>query len=230
MGRVAVTTAADRSSRLAAQARRHGLEPVLLPCIEVTPVPDAELHTARALAWRADWLVVTSPRAVAAVWPDGGMPPLAVAAVGRATVASVEEAGGSVDLVGEAGAGSLVARLAETAAGKSVFFPHASGADPAMITTLERAGAEVTAVAVYETRALAPGPDPVDSVAFGSPSAIRGWLLSRHLDDLVLGAIGETTARALADVGRPPQVVPPHPDFEDLMAHLADHLRQRSPV
>jgi uroporphyrinogen-III synthase len=230
MVRVAITTAADRSSRLADHARSHGLEPVLLPCIEVIPASDAVLRTARAFASRADWLVVTSPRAVAAVWPDGEMPPFPVAAVGRATAASVEEAGGRVGLVGEAGAGSLVARLAERTEGTFVFFPHATGASPATIAALEQAGAEVKALAVYETRPVAPGPDPVDAVAFGSPSAVQGWLLSRHLDGLVLGAIGETTARALAEVGRPPQVVPPRPDFEDLMAHLAGHLRQRSPV
>jgi len=230
MGRVAITTAADRSSVLADHARSHGLEPVLLPCIEVTPASDAVLHDARALASRADWLVVTSPRAVRAVWPRGGMPPSPVAAVGPATAASVEEADGIVGLVGEAGAEALVARLAERAGGASVFFPHATGADPSTVSALVKAGAEVQAVAVYQTRPVAPGLDPVDAAAFGSPSAVRGWLISRHLDDLVLGAIGETTARALADAGRSPQVVPPRPDFEELMAHLADHLRQRSPV
>lgn len=230
MGRVGITTAADRSSLLADHARTHGLEPVLLPCIEVTPADDAVLHDARALASGADWLAVTSPRAVRAVWPRGGMPPTPVAAVGPSTAASVEEAGGTVALVGEAGAGALVARLAEMAGGASVFFPHAAGAAPSTVAALEKAGAEVKAVAVYETRPVAPGPDPVDAVAFGSPSAVRGWLISRHLEDLVLGAIGETTARALADAGKAPQVVPPRPGFEDLMAHLADHLRQRSPV
>jgi len=230
MGRVAITTAADRSSLLAGQARSHGLEPVLLPCIAVTPASDAVLHHARALASRSDWLVVTSPRAVRAVWPGGGMPPSPVAAVGPATAASVEEADGIVGLVGEAGAEALVARLAERVGGASVLFPHATGADPSTVSALESAGAQVKAVAVYETRTVAPGPDPVDAAAFGSPSAVRGWLISRHLEDLVLGAIGETTARALADGGRSPQVVPPRPDFEELMAHLADHLRQRSPA
>lgn len=230
MGRVAITTAADRSSLFADHARNHGLEPVLLPCIEVTPADDAVLHDAGALASDADWLVVTSPRAVRAVWPRGGMPPPPVAAVGPSTAASVEEAGGTVGLVGDAGVEALVARLAERAGGASVFFPHATGAAPSTVSALEKAGVEVKAVAVYETRLIAPGPDPVDAVAFGSPSAVRGWLISRHLQDLVLAAIGETTARALADAGRSPQVVPRRPDFEELMAHLADYLRQRSPV
>ncbi|MGH8946287.1 MAG: uroporphyrinogen-III synthase [Acidimicrobiia bacterium] len=229
--RVAITTAADRTSRLADLARHHGLVPIPLPCIEVFPATRTVLEKARALAVAADWLLITSPRAVSAVWSGGGMPPAPVASVGPATTAAIEAAGGRVQLVGDAGGQSVVRQLAHMVDGASVFFPHATGAGESSIAALERAGAQVSAVAVYETRPTPPGPEPVEAAAFGSPSAVSGWLLSRLLDELeVVAAIGETTARALLEAGRAPQVVPPHPDFEDLMARLADHLRQRSPI
>lgn len=230
MGRVAITTARDGAGRLVRMAKRYGLTPVPLPCIEVIPASSEVLDAARALAAEADWMVVTSSRAVTILWPMGGMPEVPVAAVGKSTAVSVEHAGGVLGLVGEAGGRALTVELGERLEGRSVFFPHASEADPSTIAVLEEAGAEVGAVTVYETTPIAPGPDPVDAAVYGSPSAVTGWLLSRSLDDMVLAAIGETTAGALADAGRYPDVVPARPDFEDLMARLAEHMRVRSPA
>lgn len=135
-----------------------------------------------------------------------------------------------MSLVGEAGAGHLIEALAGQVSDKTLLFPHALGADMATVETLREAGADVIALSVYQTRPIAPGPDPVDAVMFGSPSSVTGWCLTRGLEDLVVGAIGETTASALQDQGCSPQVVPPQPDFDNLVAMMAEHLRDRSPV
>ena len=230
MARVALTSTSDRIPLLSEIVTRHGLDPVGLPCIEVEPADDGLLAGARAKSVEADWLLVTSRRAVEAVWPEGGMPDTPVAAVGASTAAAVAGAGGNTLLMGEGGAGDLIEKLGSDVSGKRVLFPHASGADLSTVRRLQEAGAEVIALAVYETRPTAPSEDPVDAVMFGSPSAVAGWCQSRSLDEIVLAAIGETTGAALAHNGHEPDVIPPRPDFELLAALLADHLRERSSV
>lgn len=230
MNRVAITTAADGYQRVAALARASGLQPVPLPCIAVIPAPHEILELVRDLAAKADWLVLTSARTVEILWPHGGMASTSVAAVGPVTASAVEQAGGRVTLVGDAGGGKLAVELAERIDGLSVLFPHASGTNRATIEILQEAAGRFEALPVYGTRPLAPGPDPVDAVTFGSPSAVRGWALTRDFDDLVLATIGDATATALADAARRPEVMPPRPDLEDLFALLAQHMRQRSPV
>lgn len=229
MARVAVTTAADGYDHLAKLALASGLDPMPLPCIEVAARAD-NLELARDLAAQADWLVITSARVVYVLWPDRAMPSTSVAAVGPASASAVERAGGQPRLVGDGGGGELAALLADKVGGRFVLFPHAAGTDRTTLETLRVAAGRLEAIPVYETRPTAPASDEVDAVVFGSPSAVRGWALSRDLDDLVLAAIGETTASALASEARPPEVMPPRPSYEDLFTLLAQHMSQRSPV
>jgi len=228
--RVAVTTAADRLSSLSETVRRHRMEPVALPCVEVVAVGGRNDERIRREAQRADWIVVTSARAVAYAWPDGGMPDVPVAAVGPATAAAVVAAGGRVEVVGEAGAADLVDRLFNRIQHRKVVFPHAMGANPETVTELARAGAQVIALPVYETRPLAPARDLVDAVLFGSPSSVEGWTRSRSLHDLVVAAIGGTSADAVARHGAEAHVVATRPDFDLLVSELGRYLRERSPV
>lgn len=230
MPRIALTTTPDRAARLAPLCEDHGLEPVRLPCIEFVPADENVLDPARRRVTQADWLVVTSSRAISALWPNGEMPDVPVAAVGPATAQAVRAAGGRPVVVGGGGADELIDLIAERLSGVSVVFAHAECAGAATIEALESAGASVDARAVYEIRPVPPTADPVDAVAFGSPTAVRGWHLSRDLEGLVVGAIGETTAGALAGFAAAPDVEPPHPSFERLIAGMAEHLRDWSRV
>ncbi|MEE9298967.1 MAG: uroporphyrinogen-III synthase [Acidimicrobiia bacterium] len=228
VSRVAVTTTPDRASTIGETLVAHQLEPVILPCIEVIAAPESVLDEVRTISADADWIVVTSSRAVQLVWSSGGMLDVPVAAVGASTAAAVEAAGGSVEMAGHSGADALTARLTSMVVGRSVVFPHAVGADLSTIESLEKAGARVMAIPVYETRPIAPGLDLVDVVIFGSPSVITGWCRSRELDDLVLAVIGETTERALAENGYQAHVIPDRPDYEALVTALDGYLRERS--
>lgn len=231
MPRIALTTTRDRAVGLASLCEEHGLEPVQLPCIEFVPVDESVLDPTRRRVGEADWLVVTSSRAISALWPDGGMPDVPVAAVGPLTAQAVRDAGGRPVVVGDGGAGELIALLSGRIGGTSVAFPHAAGAGTATIEALESAGASVDGRAVYEIRPVPPAAaDPVDGVVFGSPTAVRGWLLSRSLEGVVVGAIGETTAGALAELSVAADVEPPHPSFERLITEMAERLRDRSAV
>lgn len=222
-----MTTTPDRGARLAVRCREVGLEPVLLPCIQFTPATEHILESARRDAAEADWLVVTSSRAISALWPEGEMPPVDVAAVGSHTADAVRDAGGTATLVGEGGASDVMDLVAGRVNGLRVVFPHASGAGQSTVAALENAGATVIAPPVYETRPIAPAMKHVDAVAFGSPTSVRGWHISRDLDGLLTGAIGSTTVGALARYSVTPDVVPPRPAFDHLIRLIADHMRDR---
>lgn len=226
--RVAVTTAVDTAHRVARLLHLDQLEPVMLPCIRIVAAPIEALERLRAAARDADWIVVTSPRAVRVTWPEGGMPSLPVAAVGAAAASAATLAGGRVEVAGKAGAASLLKDLHRLISGKRIAFPHVRSADPATAAGLRAAGAEVVAESVYETVPIAPASDTVDVAIFGSPSAVEGWCRSRSLDGLVVGAIGATTAAALTDRGHPSDVVPERPSFENLVKALTQHLREGS--
>ncbi|MEX0825840.1 MAG: uroporphyrinogen-III synthase [Acidimicrobiia bacterium] len=232
--RVAVTTTAGRAAdRIIALSEGCGLVPVLLPCIRVEPAADGVLDELRAAAESADWIVVTSPRAVEIVWPEAAMPSRpATAAVGATTADAVRRAGGAVALSGSGGAASLRELLDGRVGGTAAVFPHARGADGTMARWLAQHCSHLVAAAVYATESLAPAGDPVDAVIFGSPSAVAGWRKSRGLSGIVVAAMGPTTAAYLESVGRPPDVVPGSPGaaaiVEAVAAHVASNERHAS--
>ena len=223
MKRVAVTTTADTAPRVADALISHGLVPIMLPCIAISPAPPEDLAELRTQASKADLIVVTSARAVRVTWPNGDMPAIPVAVIGPSTAAAVEEAGGVVETIGGGGASELVASL--DVEGRFVVFPHARAFDPSTTAGLEGRGAKVYAATVYDTIPIAPNDDKVDAAIFGSPSAIDGWMLRRHLDGMVIGAMGATTASALRVRGVEDPVVPGRPGFEELAEALAERIK-----
>jgi uroporphyrinogen-III synthase len=230
MPRVALTTSADRAPDLAAIAVAHGLQPVTLPCIEVVPAPGAVLEAARRSVAEADWLMVTSARTVGCLWPQGGLPGIEVAAVGPRTAAAVARAGGEVTLLGGFDGASMISELSELVEGKYVSFPHGRGSDLTKVSVLERAARSVSTWEVYSARPIPPALNPVEAVAFGSPSSVEGWFQSRGLQDIVVGAIGDTTGAALSEHGQHAYVVPERPDYAELLERLSAKVRERDEV
>jgi uroporphyrinogen-III synthase len=228
--RVALTTTSERVAELADLVTSQGLQPVSLPCVEVVAAEHATLEEARAAARAVDWLIVTSPRTVMVLWPNGGMPDVPVAAVGARSAAAVVRAGGSVAATGEAGADSLLDGLTGSVAGRQVLWAHGLAAEPSTAARLRDLGAAVTDLVVFETRSIPPRADAVDAALFASPSAVAGWVMGRGLDGMILAAIGATTAAALAAEGHPPDVVPARPEYPLMIEAVAQHLSERSPL
>lgn len=210
--RVAVTNPVDRARGLAAAMERAGLTPVSLACTKVVANSEHELAQARRSAERADLLVVSSSRTIEMLWPDGGMPAVDVVAVGPATAATVQAAGGHVSFVGHGGTADLATFVARRHSSSTIHLTATNGVALA-VDGVRRVG-------VYTTLPIPPASAPVDAVAFTSPSAVVGWTSARDLAGLVVGAIGETTASALRGFGCHP-LVPDTPSYETLAETLA---------
>ena len=221
MIRVAITT--DRFEEAAPPFRRLGLEPVWLPCIRLDRSDDTVLARAREAASTAELLLISSPRTLDLLWPDGSMPAVDVAAVGERTAAAVEARGGRVILSGRSGLADLVVQTSDRLAGSRVAFPHAAGADPTALEAIREQATNLDEFEIYRTVAVAPESTPVEAAVFGSPSAVDGWLLSRDFDRLVVGVIGPTTWAAVAR-HRLPEVVATQPTFEALADSLSSYL------
>lgn len=196
MIRVGVTS--DRFDAVAPGYIASGLEPVPLPCIRIEVAPPPEIAKAREHATHTDLLILTSPRVVSLLWPDGRMPKVDTAVVGQSTASRVEQAGGNPNLVGDAGLAALVELLAGHVHSRSVMIAHAEGSDPVAMGRLREIVPDLDEHLIYKTIPVAPGNERVDAVALASPSAVAGWALSRSFDDVVIGAIGATTADAVA--------------------------------
>jgi uroporphyrinogen-III synthase len=222
--RVAITT--DDFERVAPHFLARRLDPLHLPCVRVETAADPVLAGAREAAAGADLILFTSRRAVELLWPAGGMPEVAVAAVGRVTSSAVAAAGGRVVVAGTSGLSGLVDAAGTRLQGKRVVLIHAGGADPAGMSRLREAVPEIEEHLVYRMVPSPPHPAPVDAVVFASPSAVRGWSLSRSLDGLVVGVIGETTGAAVHRY-RAPDVVAAIPSFPALAGALSSFLEVR---
>jgi len=194
------------------------------------PASAGVLEKARRSAAGADWLLVTSARTVEYLWPHGRIPEVEVAAVGSRTAAAVTDAGGTVSLVGDAGSFDLIAELASLVKNATLCFPHGRGADLSKVRVLEEGAGTVSTWEVYSTEPIPPALDPVDAVAFGSPSAVDGWTRSRDFTGVAVGAIGETTDAALSGRGHSVDVVADRPDYAELLERLSASVRDKSKV
>lgn len=226
--RVAITGAADRFAEAARPFTDLGLEAVPLACIRIEPGSPDAIDVARRAASDADLVVVTSTRALEAVW-YGSVPDVTFAAVGAATAAAIRERGGRVETVGSAGAHRLVDELLPRMAGATVVYPRGDRSAATPVERLTAGGATVVAPIVYRTAPVAPGDDPVDAAAFASPSAVESWCAHRPLPSSV-SVIGPTTRDAAVAGGAIDPVVADSPTFHHLAAATRRALDlERSP-
>ena len=220
--RVLVPRPEGSADELAERLRRVGAEPVLAPLIEIRAQSgSSEMRRAvDELAVGAfDWVAFTSVAAVSATldaarraglaWPVGGG--TRVAAVGRSTAGALQRAGIAVDLVpdGAGSARSLVAAWPVEAEGRSVLLPRSDRALPELPDALRRKGYRIRETVAYRTVTL-PVPAAVArdlvtgrirAVLLTSPSTAGALTDVPIAPDVVLVAIGASTAAAARDAG-----------------------------
>ncbi len=224
--RLGLTSTPDRIDVLTVEAARLDFDAVPLPCIRVDVTPGGVASLAAAVS-DADVLVITSARTVE-ILGSAGLPQLPIVAVGPATANAVEDAGGDVVWTGSDG----IRRLADEAQGllvdRRIIVAGASNTASESVEQLGRTARSIVSVPLYVTVPVAPADDPVDAVIFGSPTAVVGWLMSRELSHLMIGAIGGTTAAALRERGVEPDVVPEGPGFTNTIEGMAARRLERS--
>lgn len=216
--RILITRSAEDAGAWAERVQQLGAQPIVLPCLVVTPCTDAvSASTLRATLAGASWLVLSSRRGVEVVagMLNGTLPPgLEVAAVGPATARAASALLGRVDLVGpeKSGrslAGALVARLAGMEGRAHVVVAGAVCGRTDVERALDGVGIRVTRMSVYE---VLPAPaiepkhdlslDRVDAVLLASPSAAQGLVNRAVLPAAVhVITIGPTTTAAAEALG-----------------------------
>ncbi len=246
---VVVTRRKGDEDALGARLAALGAAVRELPSIVFHPPADpGPLDAALRDLGRFEWVVFTSATAVErtlerlrALGVDparlGGA---RLAAVGPATAERLARDLRPPDLVPREAKGDvLAAELAPHVRGRRVLFPRPAEGRPETVAGLLAAGAELTAVEAYRTapappETLAPLGDwlaarEVDAVAFASPSAVQaivGALGPRagRLREVLLAAIGPTTAEALRAAGLPVGAVPARYTGAALAEAIAERL------
>jgi hydroxymethylbilane synthase len=197
--RVLVTRPAGGLVPLARHLREAGIEPAIVPAIEIEPVePDEDLDAELRRLGDHDWAVVTSPngaRAVGVAAERLGVSLTAVrwGAIGEGTAEELAQHGVGDAWLPSVSLGLAVAAELPIRQGDRVLLARGSLADARLPSGLRDRGAEVREVVAYRTReapsmsrrllAAALRDGPLDAVLFASGSAVRGLLsLATSLD------------------------------------------------
>ncbi len=250
--RIALTRARIGDDALATRLRALGAELLETPAISVGP-PSSWHELDRALLDldRFDWVAFASANGVESTVARAGALGIAPAALGRARLAAVGAATGrrlaqlvrAPEVVPHGASGAALAEaLAGQVRGKRVLVPRAEDGRPELAQGLAEAGAQVESPAAYRT-ALAPAASlsalrqavvsgALDAVVFASPSAVRGVLAALEEDRVALGevviaAIGLTTAAELRAHGLEADVLPARAGATELADALAAHFVAR---
>jgi uroporphyrinogen-III synthase len=222
-GRVLVTREPGRPGVLAGELRTRGLEPIVIPTIELRPAaPGGPLDAAAADLPTFAWVVVTSAAGADALADavertGGDLVAARLAAVGPATAEALAARGAPASFVPSRTTGQGIGDELPIAPGDRVLLARADAADGALPARLRARGAVVDEVAAYHTveapegarrplRALfADG--GVDAIVFASGSAVRGLLAllgpveRRAALATPACCIGPTTATAARESG-----------------------------
>lgn len=239
--RVLIGRPAGRSTRLIRMLAAEGASAQAVPLIDVLPPDDSAELDAVLMALAAvepEWVVFTSVNAVAAVLdraralrlspavPAG----IRVAAVGPATSGALRRAGVAVDLVpGTGGSSSALAAVFPTAhPGDSVALPRSDIGADTLPEALRVRGYQVLTAVAYRTTAAALPTSVTEDLAAGryqavvvtSPSGVAALIAAEPAIGTAMIAIGEPTARALADAGTPAGQIADEPTDRGITAAL----------
>jgi uroporphyrinogen III methyltransferase/synthase len=242
--RVAVTRARAQASTLAARLSNLGAEVIELPSIRIEPRLDgADVREAvsRLEEGRYDLLCLTSPNGarllLEALGRDGfdaqALAGVTIAAIGPGTAEALAEGGVEVNVVPKrAIAESLVQELVERGLeGKRVLIARASEARELLPESLERAGASVDVVPLYDTvredlseESLARLVD-VDYVTFTSSSTVRYFVEAlggsgRFPAEARVVSIGPVTSATARELGLRVDAEAEQHDIDGLVAAL----------
>lgn len=217
---------------LAQTLQQVGLEVAHVPLIACRPNPLPKSLV--GLIDRADWILFTSAVAVSSFEPYWPQKPLQIATIGPQTTLAVKERGYEVAFEASSHYAVDFAQewLAEVADKQTVLLPQSSLSNPVIADALTKAGHEVLAWAMYDTKPNAQGQALVSAYlnqpqvmwAFASPSA---WQSFRQVvrtlpDSHEIAVIGTSTAKAVTQDGFAVAIMPEKPIMSAMVATMVD--------
>ena len=231
---VVVTRAREQASESAALFQSKGAEVIQFPTIDITPLDDyTAVHEAIRAIGDYQWLIFTSVNGVRHFWQELGKLGLdsralgkcKVAGIGPATAVALNERGIVPDFVPAKYVAEEVAAglVAAGVAGQKVLLPRAKVAREVLPEVLEKAGAKVAVLPVYETKPCATAKGKVldaldkgrlDCITFGSSSTVDNFLdlvpadTLRQYPAVKLACIGPITRKTLETYGLECHIMP----------------------
>jgi uroporphyrinogen III methyltransferase / synthase len=224
--RAALTRPADQGAALAAALRDAGAEVVITPTIRIEPRPFTESlrEKIREIA-SYEWIVFTSANGVRAFFrclentkmDARALHGLHVAAIGERTAEALSSHGIRADVVPREFVQESLAKSIRVAKGDRVLVPRASEARDVLQLSLEKRGAKVTILPVYDTlpdtsgiatlrRQLTRG--RIHLCTFTSASTVEKFVESAKAEDIpkffaevAIASIGPVTTKALEACG-----------------------------
>jgi hydroxymethylbilane synthase len=246
--RILVTRAATQARELVAAAREAGLEPVLLPTIEVELASRIEIDAAVGPLHAYTWVVITSVNGARAIIENAGrdrseLAAASWAAMGHGTRRFLERDGINVDFVPSRPASAALAAELPIASGDRIVLIRGDLADRDVGEDLRHRGAEVHDVVAYRTREAPTGSrrllhqidvPSLAAVIFTSGSTVRGLIKladaeSIDVRSLPAVCIGPVTADEARSAGFDVIAVSPVPEAATLAQTAATALA-RQPV
>lgn len=246
--RVVVTRAREQAMEFCAQLTSLGATPLLMPMIKIAPLKDlTALDQAIQALETYDWLIFTSTNTVAIFWErwtalKGEAFPATpkVAAVGSATADALRQHGIEPAFVPDKFVAAKIAAGLGDIHGARILLPQAEIARAELADLLRAQGAQVEALAVYQTlplpldrAAVAALQQGVDVLIFTSPSTVQNFcaaLRQQKLDQTLLqqtqiACLGPVTAQAAQDLGLPVALVADEATVTGLVQTLVAHFR-----
>ncbi|MEE2682842.1 MAG: uroporphyrinogen-III synthase [Actinomycetota bacterium] len=215
--KIVVTRARIQADGLLKQLAAIGMEPILLPAIEIQP-PDDEGEALREsihILDQYDWLIFTSANGVNAFFAelDGLSLPIGtqIAVIGTGTNQAMKRFGIDADLVAEESvAEGLLRAFLTLEKEKKILLPRAAKARDVLPDNLRKAGWVVDEVSAYQTKI----PEKfdsfdntiieADSIIFTSVSTFENFLKMYGLENIPpnIISIGPITSEAIRESGR----------------------------
>ncbi|HSL76686.1 MAG TPA: uroporphyrinogen-III synthase [Candidatus Limnocylindrales bacterium] len=248
--RILVTRAAAQAGPTIAALRRVGLDPVLVPAIEIDPVPaGSEIDAAARLLHTYRWVVITSVNGARAILAsaervEAHLSTPSWAAVGASTALALQEQGIEAVFRPTTPDAETLALELDVDAGERVLVVRGDLAGDALANRIRDRGATVDDVVGYTTREAPPTSirllrdalegGPVAAVVFTSGSTVRGFvgLATRaavDIPDVPVVCIGPATAATARAAGFVVTAVAHDPDPDALAGVTADAVA-RIPV
>ena len=259
--KVVVTRSREQAGALTAALAALGAEVMEFPCIEVLPLADQSLvQGAISRLPEYQWVIFTSANGVKFFWEQltalgkdaRALGVCQVAAIGPGTAQSLAERGIVADFLPESFVAESVAEglISQGVAGQRILIPRAVAARDVLPQALERAGAEVRVLPVYEARPCFSGREElrevfvkggVDCVTFASSSTVDNFFagldpaLLQHLRNAQaengaggpphFACIGPITRATLESYGFACDIEPQEYTIAGLTAALVDFYR-----